>query len=135
MVACRSELLPFCYITLVVNNKRFFLVDQAAKLYSPSAYYAAQLLAGARQPAWPAACQLPCLLACLLDAMCCWQRELARHRRQDFRLQHAGCLACCMEAAYLHCRLCTKHAPYSYYASTGCHLKFCVFEQLCLSWW
>ena len=40
------ELLPFCYMSFYVADRKFFAADVAAKLYHPSAYYAANVVAG-----------------------------------------------------------------------------------------
>jgi ATP-binding cassette subfamily G (WHITE) protein 2 len=40
------ELLPFCYMSFYVADRKFYASDVAAGLYHPSAYYLAQMLAG-----------------------------------------------------------------------------------------
>ena len=35
------ELLPFCYMSFYVEDRRFFAADVASDLYHPSAYYVA----------------------------------------------------------------------------------------------
>lgn len=42
----RYMLLPFCYMSFYVSNRKFFQDEVAAKLYHPSAYYLAQAVAG-----------------------------------------------------------------------------------------
>ena len=39
------ELLPFCYMSFYVWDRKFFLSDRASGLYSTSAYYAAHMAA------------------------------------------------------------------------------------------
>ena len=43
----RYDLLPFCYMSFYVADRKFYVADVAAGLYHSSAYYAAQSLAGA----------------------------------------------------------------------------------------
>ena len=43
----RYDLLPFCYMSFYVADRKFYSADVAANLYHSSAYYAAQSLAGA----------------------------------------------------------------------------------------
>jgi len=52
--ARRYDLLPFCYMSFYVADRKFYGADVAAGLYHPSAYHAAQTLAGARRR-WPGA--------------------------------------------------------------------------------
>ena len=40
------ELLPFCYMSFYVADRRFFAADIANGLYHPSAYYCAAIVAG-----------------------------------------------------------------------------------------
>ena len=40
------ELLPFCYMSFYVADRKYFAGDVAAKLYHPSAYYMANWVAG-----------------------------------------------------------------------------------------
>ena len=40
------ELLPFCYMSFYVEDRRFFAADVASDLYHPSAYYVATVIAG-----------------------------------------------------------------------------------------
>ena len=40
------ELLPFCYMSFYVADRKYFAGDVAAKLYHPSAYYLANWVAG-----------------------------------------------------------------------------------------
>lgn len=47
---CRYMLLPFCYMSFYVANRKFFHEEIAAKLYHPTAYYLANISAGGR--AW-----------------------------------------------------------------------------------
>lgn len=42
------ELLPFCYMSFYVADRKFYAADVAAKLYHPSAYYIATMGAGGR---------------------------------------------------------------------------------------
>lgn len=46
MCACRYDLLPYCYMSFYVADRKFFNADVAAGLYHTSAYYVAQMLAG-----------------------------------------------------------------------------------------
>ena len=39
------ELLPFCYMSFYVWDRKFFLSDRASGLYATSAYYAAHMAA------------------------------------------------------------------------------------------
>lgn len=39
------ELLPFCYMSFYVFDRKFFMADRAADLYYTSAYYAAHTAA------------------------------------------------------------------------------------------
>ena len=41
------QLLPFCYMSFYVSDRRFFAADVASELYHPSAYYAAAVISGA----------------------------------------------------------------------------------------
>ncbi len=41
------ELLPFCYMSFYVADRRFFAADVSNDLYHPSAYYLAAVVAGA----------------------------------------------------------------------------------------
>jgi ATP-binding cassette, subfamily G (WHITE), member 2 len=40
------ELLPFCYMSFYVSDRKFFAADVASDLYHPSAYYLAAVVAG-----------------------------------------------------------------------------------------
>lgn len=40
------ELIPFCYMSFYVADRKFYAADVAAGLYHPSAYYLAQSIAG-----------------------------------------------------------------------------------------
>ena len=40
------ELLPFCYMSFYVADRRFFAADIANGLYHPSAYYCAAIVSG-----------------------------------------------------------------------------------------
>ena len=40
------ELLPFCYMSFYVADRKFYAADVAAKLYHPSAYYLGTVTAG-----------------------------------------------------------------------------------------
>ena len=40
------ELLPFCYMSFYVADRRFFAADVSNDLYHPSAYYIAAVIAG-----------------------------------------------------------------------------------------
>ena len=40
------ELLPFCYMSFYVADRRFFAADVSNDLYHPSAYYLSAVLAG-----------------------------------------------------------------------------------------
>ena len=42
------ELLPFCYMSFYVWDRKFFLSDRASDLYSTSAYYMAHMAASER---------------------------------------------------------------------------------------
>lgn len=42
------ELLPFCYMSFYVADRKFYAADVASKLYHPSAYYIATMAAGAQ---------------------------------------------------------------------------------------
>ncbi len=41
------ELLPFCYMSFYVADRRFFAADVSNGLYHPSAYYISAVIAGA----------------------------------------------------------------------------------------
>ena len=41
------ELLPFCYMSFYVADRRFFAADVSNDLYHPSAYYLSAVVAGA----------------------------------------------------------------------------------------
>ncbi len=41
------ELLPFCYMSFYVADRRFFAADVSNDLYHPSAYYISAVIAGA----------------------------------------------------------------------------------------
>ncbi len=43
------ELLPFCYMSFYVADRRFFAADVSNDLYHPSAYYISAVIAGMRQ--------------------------------------------------------------------------------------
>ena len=42
------ELLPFCYMSFYVADRRFFAADVSNDLYHPSAYYISAVIAGVR---------------------------------------------------------------------------------------
>ena len=42
------ELLPFCYMSFYVADRRFFAADVSNDLYHPSAYYISAVIAGMR---------------------------------------------------------------------------------------
>ena len=52
----RYDLLPFCYMSFYVADRKFYAADVAAGLYHSSAYYAAQSLAGAAPAAKLSVC-------------------------------------------------------------------------------
>ena len=47
------ELLPFCYMSFYVADRRFFAADIGNGLYHPSAYYLSAVMAGARPLSLP----------------------------------------------------------------------------------
>jgi hypothetical protein len=48
------ELLPFCYMSFYVWDRKFFLSDRASDLYSTSAYYLAHMAASECLSTFPA---------------------------------------------------------------------------------
>ena len=59
------ELLPFCYMSLYVWDRAFFLADRASDLYSTSAYYAAHM-AASEAPAQLRNLATQCPTTCML---------------------------------------------------------------------
>ena len=49
------ELLPFCYMSFYVFDRKFYLSDRAADLYHTSAYYLGHMTAGGSPS--PVACR------------------------------------------------------------------------------
>ena len=64
----------FCYMSFLTASRRFFYADMEAKLYSPSAYDAAQLMAGKRAPTEPQA---------VLAHVSCHQHMYKQHSSDD----------------------------------------------------
>ena len=59
------ELLPFCYMSFYVFDRKFYMADRAADLYHTSAYYLGHMAASAC-----AAFQCTCHLACHACVLC-----------------------------------------------------------------
>lgn len=98
------ELLPFCYMSFYVADRRFFAADVSNDLYHPSAYYIAAVIAGAR-----CSCVILVLLACA-----CLRHALYRGRHRGYArcglfwqaarsLFACACLGMCWRVM-LHCQ-------------------------------
>ena len=80
------ELLPFCYMSFYVADRRFFAADVSNDLYHPSAYYISAVIAGGVFPFGPLKGWLGLVRGCctaregsglrykplLLESRCCW---------------------------------------------------------------
>ena len=74
------ELLPFCYMSFYVADRRFFAADVANGLYHPSAYYLSAIVSGQCCALSLCSSHAACALCALPLHACVTRMQEARHR-------------------------------------------------------